>query len=258
LLAILVAVVGLHMTYNMTTSGTVLGDRASITATALLDDTNKVREKNGLNPIALNQQLNQAAYLKAQDMFKQQYWAHTAPDGTQPWKWFADAKYNYSFAGENLAKNFYTADAATAAWMVSPEHRANILSPDYTEVGFAVMSGPLMGEEATIVVALYAAPAIESVAGVQNSQNVVAATSGGSGGVVTQLGIAVQSLTPAAIGSVILLLFAAIVAFTAHLYRQKLPKPLRQSWYRHHGAYKMAGLSSVIVVVVTLYSGGQI
>jgi uncharacterized protein YkwD len=260
LLAVLVAVIGLHMTYNMTTSGTVLGDRASITATALLDDTNKLRQQNGLQPITLNQQLNQAAYLKVQDMFKQQYWAHTAPDGTEPWKWLADAKYNYSVAGENLAKNFYTADAATAAWMNSPEHRANVLSVDYTEVGFAVMSGPLAGEETTIVVALYAAPAVEGVAGVQDtpSGGVAAANIGRSGGVVTQLGVAVQSLTPAAVGSVVLLLFAAAVAFMAHMYRQKLPKPLRQSWYRHHGAYKMAGLSSVIIVVVALYGGGQI
>lgn len=243
----------------MATSGTVLGDRASITAAALLDDTNNARQQNGLPAITLNQQLNQAAYLKAQDMFKQQYWAHTAPDGTEPWKWFGDAKYSYRFAGENLAKNFYTADAATTAWMNSPEHRANILSRDYVDVGFAIVSGPLAGRETTIIVALYAAPVSEAVAGIQDdAPNVVVATDGRADGIVTQLGIAVQSLTPASVGSVVLLLVAAMVAFTAHLYRQKLPKQLRQSWYRHHGVYKMIGLTSVIMVVVTLYSGGQI
>lgn len=252
---VLAVVVSLHMAYNMTTSGTVLGDKASITATALLKDTNDVRQQNGLQTIELNQQLNQAAYLKAKDMFSQQYWAHTAPDGTEPWKWFAEAKYNYSVAGENLAKNFYTADAATAAWMNSAEHRANILGSDYTDVGFAVMSGPLAGEETTIVVALYAAPAVEGIAGVQD---VATATSGSSNSIVTQLGIAVQSMTPASIGSVVLLAFAGTVAFMAHMYRRKLPKPLRQSWYRHHGAYKAVGLTSVIMIVVGLYGGGQV
>jgi uncharacterized protein YkwD len=257
LLIVLAAVIALHATYNMSTSGTVLGDRASITATALLNDTNSARQQNGLKPVELNQQLNQAAYLKVQDMFKQQYWAHTAPDGTQPWKWFAEAKYNYSFAGENLAKNFYTADAATAAWMNSAGHRANILSSDYTDVGFAVMSGPLAGEETTIVVALYAAPAIEGVAGIKDV-TATTAMSASRGGIVAQLGIAVQSMSPATIGSIVILSLAALVALMAHAYRQKLPKALRTSWYRHHGAYKMAGLTSIIVIVATLYSGGQI
>src|SRR5690606_39542643 len=66
--------------------------------------------------------------------------------GTKPWHWLIEAEYGYTKAGENLAKNFYTAEAVTAAWMDSPDHRKNILEPDYTEVGFAVVSGELKGE----------------------------------------------------------------------------------------------------------------
>jgi hypothetical protein len=237
----------------------VLGDKANITVAALADATNDIRQQNGLKPVTVDQKLNQAAYLKAQDMFAKQYWAHTAPDGTEPWRWFADAGYDYSIAGENLAKNFYTVESATDAWMKSPEHRANLLSADYSDVGFAVMSGLLQDKQTTIVVALYAAPAVAGVAGVQN-ESMPAVTVGvhSGGGVVSQLGVALQSLSPAAVGSMALLLFATIVAFTAHLYRHKLPKRLRQSWYRHHGAYKMVGLTSMMIVITTLYGGGQI
>ncbi len=254
---ILLAVVGLNAGYNAKTTGTVLGDKANITIDALAQATNDAREQNSLRPLIVDQKLNQAAYLKAKDMFAKQYWAHVAPDGAQPWRWFADADYNYSVAGENLAKNFYTVESTTDAWMSSSEHRANILGQDYTEVGFAVMSGSLQGKETTIVVALYAAPAV-SVAGAQDVAPAAVAIARPPGGVVSQFGVIMQSLSPAATGSIVLLMIAGLVAFTAHLYRNKLPKSLRQSWYRHHGAYKMAGLASIIVVVATVYSGGQI
>ncbi|HET8884714.1 MAG TPA: CAP domain-containing protein [Candidatus Saccharimonadales bacterium] len=255
LVAIFVGVIGLQLGYNVTTTGTVLGDKASITVAALLNGTNDARRSHNLNDIQLNQQLNQAAYLKANDMFAQQYWAHTAPDGTEPWKWFAQAGYDYARAGENLAKNFYTAESATQAWLNSPEHRANILEPGYKDVGFAVVSGNLDDKPATIVVALYGQPATEGVAGVQST---VATASTPTGGIVTQLGMAVQSMTPAVLGSMLLLSFATGIAVMAHMYRQKLPKVMRQSWYRHHGAIKAGGMLTVMVVMLALYSGGQI
>jgi uncharacterized protein YkwD len=46
--------------------------------------------------------------------------------------------YRYLLAGENIAWNYPGAQAAVAAWMNSPGHRANVLSPNYTEIGVAV------------------------------------------------------------------------------------------------------------------------
>jgi amino acid transporter len=65
-------------------------------------------------------------------------------------------------------------------------------------------------------------------------------------------------MTPALLGSIVLVLLAAGVAFAAHAYRKKLPKPMRQSWRRHHGLYKALGMASFALILITLYGGGQI
>lgn len=44
--------------------------------------------------------------------------------------------------GENLALGYPTAAAVVAGWMGSEGHRANILSPRYTEIGVGCTTGP--------------------------------------------------------------------------------------------------------------------
>ncbi len=259
ILTVLLLIVGLQAGYNIASTGNVLGAQVSVTNNALLDTTNAQRIAQNLPALKLNVKLSEAAYQKANDMFKQQYWAHAAPDGTTPWAWFSKVGYNYSYAGENLAKNFTTADAATTAWMASPEHRANILDVHYTDVGFAVMSGKLKGENTLLIVALYGRPAGDvAVAGAQASGVTAAPATTRPISVITRIGMSLQSLTPAALGSVILLIVMAGVAFTAHLYRNKLPKAFNRSWRRHHGLIKAAGMMSLVVMLVALYGGGQI
>ena len=252
----LVVIILAQVGYNISTTGLVLGEKTTVTAEALLSDTNNERTKHQLKPLVVDDTLSRAAQLKADDMLRQQYWAHTAPDGTTPWQWFKNVGYSYSYAGENLAKNFRTADAVTTAWMASSEHQANILNKQYSQVGFAVAEGLLEGKATTLVVALYGAPKSAQVAtlGATNS----APATYQPVGVMTRLGMAVQSMTPAALGSIVLLLIIAFVALMAHAYRDKLPKHLRQSWYRHHGLMKMGGMMSLCLIVVFLYSGGQI
>lgn len=135
---------------NWSASGSVLGVKVPITPTALLNDTNSQRHQHNEPGLSYNTSLAKAAYLKAQDMFAHQYWAHVSPDGVTPWHWFSKAGYDYAYAGENLAKNFPSADATVAAWMASPKHRENILSQNYTDVGFAVMDGRLNGKNTTL------------------------------------------------------------------------------------------------------------
>ena len=256
LLGLLLLVIGLQLGYNLSTSGTVLGQQAGISSYDLLVETNSYRQQAGLANLAIDTKLSQAAYLKAQDMIERQYWAHTAPDGTQPWKWLGDVDYNYVTAGENLAKNFHSPNAVVAAWMNSPEHRANVLGKNYREVGFAVINGELEQKPVTLVVAMYGDEvAPTAVAGVQTE---FIASPIGQQSLVGRIGTGVQSLTPAALGSIVLVLIAALVAFAAHLYRHKLPKHLKQSWYRHHGAYKSVGLMSLAIVIVSIYGSGQL
>lgn len=136
----------------------VLGDATSITVAQLLEYTNLEREANGLPPLALNSDLTHAAQMKANDMFAKHYWAHDSPNGTTPWYWIRQAGYNYLYAGENLAQGFDSSSSVVTAWMNSPEHRANMLSPNYTDIGFAVETGTLTGTETTLVVQEFGSP----------------------------------------------------------------------------------------------------
>lgn len=261
LAGVLVVVAMLLGGYNLTTSGSVLGDRPVISSQGLLAATNQVRSGYGGHELELNETLSEAARLKAEDMFRQQYWAHTAPDGTEPWQWFDKVGYAYSDAGENLAKNFMTSQSVVSAWMNSQTHRYNVLDTDYTQVGFSTVSGVLEGKPAQITVALYAKPTTDQeVAGVARvaGGKVIEPSVGTSVSLAARLGYALQTMSPAALTSFVLLLGVSSVAFVAHAYRTKLPRPLQRSWYRHHGLYKGVGTMTLVVVMIALYSGGQI
>lgn len=130
----------------------VLGANVNIASQDLLVLTNQDRANAGLQPLQMNAQLAAAAEAKAQDMFAKDYWAHFAPDGTSPWDFIKAAGYNYVYAGENLARGFSSSTDVVNAWMASPEHRANMLSNNYADVGFAVEQGRLPGDSNTVLV----------------------------------------------------------------------------------------------------------
>ena len=232
----------------------VLGDVTDVTTQYLLDDTNLERTKADLAPLGIDKRLSAAATAKARDMFDKQYWAHVSPEGTTPWFWFKDAGYDYDIAGENLAKGFRTSGALISAWMHSPEHRDNMMNPDYENVGFAVIDGMLNGEKTKLVVAMYGTPSEGGLSGA--TATVLAAR--GSSSLMTRVGSGLQSMTPTLLASIVLLLSVGLVALFAHAYRKSLPKPIRMSWRRHHGAYKALGMASLVLVLVALYGEGQI
>lgn len=130
----------------------VLGYATDITTEKIITLVNQKRAEVNLPPLSLSDQLSAAATQKAQDMFGQDYWAHISPTGTTPWSFITSSGYEYVYAGENLARNFNTADEVVAAWMNSPSHRANILKPEYKDIGLAILNGKLNGEDTTLVV----------------------------------------------------------------------------------------------------------
>ena len=136
----------------------VLGYASNINVQDVLQDTNQEREKLGLEPLVLNEELNQAALTKAQDMFNEQYWAHVSPDGKEPWDFIKGAGYVYKYAGENLARDFDNSGEMVVAWMNSPTHRENIVNPNFTQMGLAVVNGKLKGFNTTLVVQMFASP----------------------------------------------------------------------------------------------------
>lgn len=133
----------------------VLGVSIDISVSQLLEFTNERRSKLGEPPLRLNEELANAASSKAKDMFAKDYWAHRSPDGKTPWFFIKQAGYDYIYAGENLARGFTTASDIVDAWMASETHRENVVSSNYTDIGFAVEKGALNGEETVLVVQMF-------------------------------------------------------------------------------------------------------
>ncbi len=132
----------------------VLGYASNISIEKLIQLTNEQRTQSGLGDLVLNEKLSQAALQKASAMFTFDCWSHNCNDQT-PWYFFKQVDYKYTYAGENLARDFADSDAVVDAWMESPTHRDNVLNSKYEEIGFAVVDGLLNGQETTLVVQLF-------------------------------------------------------------------------------------------------------
>lgn len=138
--------------FSTLTSAHVLGYGSDVNKDSLITLTNQERTSRGLGTLKENSALDQSATLKGQDMFAKDYWAHFAPDGTSPWFFFKQVTYNYTWAGENLARDFSTSAGVIAGWMASQGHRDNMLNPNFKDIGISVQNGTLQGEQTTLVV----------------------------------------------------------------------------------------------------------
>ena len=128
---------------------------ADINKGALIQMANGERAIEGLPPLTENSILNHVAYLKAQDMVKNDYFAHWSPAGLSPWHWFNEAGYNFSYAGENLAMGFLDAKNIHREWLASPTHRDNIVEENYSDIGIAVVEKDFYGKRTFLVVQVF-------------------------------------------------------------------------------------------------------
>jgi len=154
-LAVFLLAVQLFINFLPNVGLKILGYAANISPEEVVQLVNEKRASNGLPALSMNQTLVSAALAKGTDMINRDYWAHVAPDGTQPWVFFTNANYSYRFAGENLARDFSNPVSAVDAWMASPTHKDNILSDKYKETGVAVVEGDLAGVDTTIIIQLF-------------------------------------------------------------------------------------------------------
>lgn len=159
----LIAIVSVGLAINSFWSHqkSVLGYATDMSSQTLLRSTNAARTNHRDKPLQVNIKLAQAAQAKANDMAKRNYWAHNTPAGKTPWSFITQAGYTYQRAGENLAYGFSDASSTITGWINSPEHRANLLNPYYSQVGFGVANIPNYNHSGpeTLVVAMYAEPA---------------------------------------------------------------------------------------------------
>ncbi len=109
---------------------------AALSTNNIIDATNAERLKAGLEPLVLNPKLVQSATVKTNDMITKQYFEHISPTGAGVADLGKQVGYEYVILGENLALgDFVDGNDVVAAWMNSPGHRANILNPNYQEIG---------------------------------------------------------------------------------------------------------------------------
>ncbi|PIU24559.1 hypothetical protein COT12_00405 [Candidatus Berkelbacteria bacterium CG08_land_8_20_14_0_20_39_8] len=138
-----------------------MANASEITPENIVKLVNEQRQENGLNPVRVNADLQSAAVVKSQDMIFRNYFDHYA-FGETPWMFILRTGYNYSIAGENLAKGFSSSEGVVSAWMNSPSHRANILNPDYQDIGVGVVKGEYsengQTSETTITTEMFATP----------------------------------------------------------------------------------------------------
>lgn len=101
----------------------------------VVDLVNKQRSYAGLQLLTNNWQLERVARYKAADMATKGYFSHNSPTYGSPFTMMQNFGINFSSAGENIAMGQMTPEEVMNAWMNSPGHKANILSPSYTQIG---------------------------------------------------------------------------------------------------------------------------
>jgi uncharacterized YkwD family protein len=114
------------------TAGAVTGETAS-----MINLVNQARTQAGLKALNTNPNLAGVASLKAVDIVNKNYFSHTSPTYGSPFDMMKTYGISYLYAGENLAIDM-SVSSAEQALMNSPTHKANILSPNFTDIGVGV------------------------------------------------------------------------------------------------------------------------
>ncbi len=96
-------------------------------------------------PLAMQPNLWCAARVHSKDMAERNFFDHVNPDGESPFDRMMKAGYSFFTAGENIAAGNDTAEATMQQWMESDGHCANIMNPDFKEIGVGYHPGGQWG-----------------------------------------------------------------------------------------------------------------
>jgi len=127
----------------------------------VLVQLNAIRTAHHLVPLKLNAALTAAAQGHSAEMLDDGYFAHESVDGGPFWKRltaYSDSAHGSWSLGENLLWSSPNVDAGRALrlWMASPEHRHNILTARWREIGIAaihadIAPGTYGGRSVTVI-----------------------------------------------------------------------------------------------------------
>ncbi len=92
-------------------------------------------------PLGWSTQLTEAATGHSLDMSANNFFSHTGSGGSTLSSRVDATGYGWSALGENIAAGPMTVSAVIDGWMASDGHCANIMNPDFTQIGQACMLG---------------------------------------------------------------------------------------------------------------------
>lgn len=119
------------------------GRRLDVARQATLCLLNRERAQHGLSALRSSSPLQSAAWKHSRDMVQHHYFEHGAFLTRIARAGYLNGAHNYS-VGENIAYgpgSWQTPAKMVDAWMHSPEHKANILSRSYREIGVGIALG---------------------------------------------------------------------------------------------------------------------
>lgn len=103
----------------------------------ILDLTNQVRIKRGLQPLEMNKALASVARAQSADMARHHHLSHTVKGKDLDYR-IEKSGYDYRNLGENIARSKGPFPHVIHMWMKSPGHRKNILNPLFKEMGVGI------------------------------------------------------------------------------------------------------------------------
>lgn len=107
-----------------------------------LVDLNTYRAQHGLKPVTLEGRLVEASRIHADDLAQAGIISHSGTDGSTHGDRAMRVGYNFLIAGENVATGQKSWDQVFKAWQDSPGHNENLLRPDVSEFGIALVYEP--------------------------------------------------------------------------------------------------------------------
>jgi hypothetical protein len=104
--------------------------------------TSRYRAENGLGPVTLDARLSRAAAAQALQMARHDDLSHSIGWGNALPARLAAVDYDWEVTAENIGMGYRTLQAAFDGWVGSAGHRANLLKPGVTQVGFGAAEAP--------------------------------------------------------------------------------------------------------------------
>ena len=109
----------------------------------ILELVNRERAKAGVAALKLSGRLAVVARGHSYDMALRHYFSHQSPDGITPQQRIRGSEIEFAEMGENIYEEDFPdrermPERAIEAWMGSPSHRKNMLSPRFDETGVGI------------------------------------------------------------------------------------------------------------------------